>query len=319
MLPFTSPPPSVDFYRGNFCGLRVPGVPAVPGSNADNPECVMACLLDNYAPADQKRYLKQYAEAGYTHLQRSIGHSLFFGHSLNDHIELSKRARGDYGLFADEWFLGVIEIQEREQDASYWKPLMDPTIEAMLRAGVIDTACVGWQLDQFMQNAPGNATISLIAYIADALPPSVPLYTHWVNEALAWWKTGGDVWTDRHGSINITDRFSWWKAMGPYLTGGHHQGNTTMARTDPKLYQDKMKDTLNSFTDGRMGRSRRSGVEQDFKLVVFECTGQDQFNGVCSEDEGDLVGYLLTCTNGDSGGVMSGYGNGGRMPDGSAL
>ena len=36
------------FYRGNFCGIRVLGAPRVPGSNHDNPECVMACLLDNY-------------------------------------------------------------------------------------------------------------------------------------------------------------------------------------------------------------------------------------------------------------------------------
>ncbi len=191
----------------------------------------------------------------------------------------------------------------------------------MLAAGVVDSACVGWQLDQWMQDSPGNKTISLIALIADALPSTVPVYTHWVNEALAWWKTGGEVWTDKYQTINVVDRFTWWQAMAPYLTGGYHQGDTAMAVNDPKLYQDKLKDTLDPFNDGkgRMGLSLRSGTPVPFRLVGFEGTGQGQFDGWISEETGDSRGYLITCTTGAGGTGLSGYGNGARRPDGSAL
>ncbi len=246
----------------------------------------------------------------YTHLQRSIGHSLFYGHPIEEHIELSRRAQRQFGLFADEWFLGGDALITRDQTVDFWKPTLDPIIDALVGSGAVDTACVGWQLDQW--NQPGNVLIGIIAYIADKLPASVPLYTHWVNEAMAWWKTGGEVWTDRFQTINVHDRFTWWLAMQPYLTGAHHQGDTHMARTDLKLYQDKMRDTTEPFADGRMGRSQRGGRNQPFRLTAFESTAQEQFDGGCPELEGDQIGYVLSAV------ATGGYGNGGRQPDGSA-
>jgi hypothetical protein len=274
----------------------------VPGANADNPELVMTCLLDHYPREIQDAFLQQYAESGYTHLQRSYGHAMandgWPGTSLEDFIALSARAKRQYGLFIDQ------------------------LCDAFVRAGVCDTACVGWQLDQLFGAVPGNTTIAVIAYIADKLPQSVPLYTHWMNEALAWWADKGEQWTDRYGSSWVANRFDWWRVMQPYLTGGHHQGDTQIAKRDPKLYQDKLKDTLDPFggetSKGNMGRSQRGG-DRPFLLTVFECSAQDQFNGVTTEDEGDLVGYLLMCTTGWHGAHLGGYGNGARMPDGTAL
>lgn len=303
-------------YRGNFCGLRMPGAPwPIPGGNDANSTCIMACLLDNYPRAFQDRYLQAYAEAGYTHLQRSIGHSIYYGHSVADHIELSRRAQR-LGLWCDEWLMGGGEgdswpFKLRDQTVAYWKPLLNPYIGQLLDAGVIDHACVGWQLDQF--NIPGNALIEIIQYVAQRLPRSIPLYTHWVNEALAWWKTGGEIWQDEYQMINVQDRFTWWQAMNPYLTGGHHQGDTHMARTDLKLYQDKMRDTAEPFANGRMGVSLRTGTARALQLVAFESTAQEQFDGSCPEIEGDMIGYVLSAiTNGN-------YGNGGRRLDGTAL
>lgn len=294
--------------------------PLVAGANDRNPGCVMSALLDNYPTDFQNRYLKSYAEAGYTHLQRSVGHALGYGHSLNDFMELCRRARGN-GLWNDVWFIAnEFPGFAFNQDWSFWAPKILPIIDKLLAAGLIDTACPSWQMDQVMNDAPGNATISIIAGIADALPPTVPVYTHWMNEALAWWKTGGEQWTDRHQSVWIENRFDWWHAMAFYLTGGHHQGNTTMARTDPKLYQDKLCDTLNPFGGdkgkGDMGQSVRRGFAENFRLTVFECTGQDQFDDLCTEEFGDQIGYILTCAQGRAS--VSGYGNGARRPNGAA-
>jgi len=65
--------------------------------------------------------------------------------------------------------------------------------------------------------------------------------------------------------INPHDRFTWWLAMQPYLTGGYYQGSGAMAITDPGLYQAHMRDTMNPFSDGKMGYASRRGFEERFK------------------------------------------------------
>lgn len=338
VLPFTPPVGrTLDFYRGQFCGLRVHGAPVVPGSNGANPDCIMAALLDNYPEDIQDEFLDWYASYGYTHLQRSLGHALGYGHSIESFIALTRKAREQFGLLADVWFIAN-ELPEfrRDADASYWGPVLDPYIRQLLDAGCIDTACVGWQMDQW--NVPGNPIISIIADIAARLPPTIPLYTHWVNEALAWWATNldptthenrGEVWSDAYQTIRVNDRFSWWYAMRYYLSGGHHQGNTRMPC---KEYQDRICDTLDYFGDehgratdkGDMGQSLRTGTAKPFGLTVFECSAQDQFDDqpenpyAISEDEGDQRGYILMCTT-SQWGHLRGYGNGSRMPDGRPL
>jgi len=343
VLPFTPPAGRVlDFYRGQFCGLRIPGAPVVPGSNAANPSCIMAALLDNYPEDVQEQFLESYAFAGNTHLQRSLGHALGYGHTIDAYIALSKKVRSQYGLFCDHWLIAnEFPGFQFNQDASFWGPKLDPYIERLLGAGVVDLACPSWQMDQVMNMAPGNATISIIAYVAKKLPPSIPLYTHWMNEALAWWKKVGtnpngsdigEVWVDPQywpNGIEVHDRFSWWYAMQPYLTGGHHQGNTRMLC---KEYQDRLCDTLDFFGDehgrdtgkGDMGQSIRTGTPRPFALTVFEDSAQDQFDDVpsnpyaISEVEGDQRGYILMCTT-SPWGHMRGYGNGARRPEGTAL
>jgi hypothetical protein len=317
-LPFV-PPTGRDllFYRGNFCGLQISNAPVVPGCNDQHPQTVMACLLDNYPEAFQHQYLQTYAEAGYTHLQRSIGHALFFGGSLASYNTLSALARSQYGLYCDHWIIGGPALMAQNQDATFWKPALDPILDSIIGSGTLDLACVGWQLDSF--NIPGNPLISIIAYIATKIPKTAPLFTHWVNEALAWWVTGGQVWSDQYQTLDVSDRFTWWQAMGPYLTGGHHQGSNIMAITDPATYQAKLLDTLNPFGGdngkGTMGQSHRNGI-RNFILNAFEVTAQFQFDNMCSEMQGDESNYLALCPISNTGYCMGGYGNGGRYPTG---
>lgn len=285
----------------------------------------MAALLDVYPDNIVEQYLETYS-GYYTHLQRSLSHALYYT-SFERFKVVSRRARSK-GLFNDNWLIANEFPGFRfNQDISFWGPLLDPYIDALLGEGLIDSACPSWQMDQVMQGAPGNATISIIAYIAKKLPRSIPLYTHWMNEAMAWWKTGGEVWTDPEHwptGILVDNRFNWWWAMQPYLTGAHHQGDTQAALHQTREVQSSLCDTLDYFAGkkdkGDMGRSHRRVDEgEDFRLNAFEETGQDQFNGVTDERTGDSVGYALACTRGFNNSHLSGYGNGARMPDGSIL
>jgi hypothetical protein len=306
--------------------MRVPGAPPVPGSNSENPDLVMACLLDNYPAEWQHAFLQSYAEAGYTHLQRSVGHALYYGSTLDNYLSLSRVAREQYGLYCDHWLMGGGEgsdwgFKARDQTVDYWRPFLTPYIDAIVGAGVMDLCCVGWQLDQF--NIPGNVLIAIIAWMGRALPQTVPLFTHWVNEALAWWADGGETWTDDFtGSTFVDNRFTWWWVMQPYLTGGHHQGSNAMALHDMQQYQDRLLDTLDPFGGdtgkGHMGQSWRGG-QRPFALTAFEVTAQFQFDGVCDEAHGDQAGYLTMCTTSPTGLPMAGYGNGARRPDGTWL
>lgn len=295
-------------YRGNFCGLRVPGAPGVPGGvNFTRPggdtSLVMAAHLDRYPREIQQAYLSRTAAYGYTHVQQSIGHSVEAGQSIEAFVATQKIIQAA-GLFADVWFLGGPGFTDRDQDAAHWRPRLDPWIDALLANGAIDTACVGWQLDQYNKESDsrtGNGPIqSIIDYLADRLAPhGIPIGTHWVNEAGAW--------------CAPMDRFAWWKRQRNRLTWFHHQGDVRMAIPD---YQAKLVDTLQPFGDGRMGTSGLFG-DRPFGLTIFECSAQAQFDEQTTEDEGDLRGLLLCCTKAAS--PVAGYGNGARRQDGRAL
>lgn len=337
-LPFTQPSgPDGLFYRGNFCGIRVPGLPLLEGMSGYtvagwkdnavgglNPP-IMALDVPRYTKVSWElvdQYLHDYAARGYTHLQCSVGHAIEAGLSIDDYLAYTDHVEA-LGLFRDHWFLGGGPwrgrnedgsfTEHRDQDRNHWAPLVDPWIDALLANKAIDAACVGWQLDQFNTGDTQRGTRpspiqTIIDYFADRLGPSnIPIGTHWVNEAGGWW----DPQDPRPGAS--VDRFSWWRNQRNKLLWFHHQGDVSMP---VGMYQAKLCDTLNPFGDGRMGRS---GLFDDrpFGLVIYECSASEQYDLRMSEDEGDLRGYLLCCTKAAS--AVAGYGNGGRLPDGSVL
>jgi hypothetical protein len=319
VLPFTPPSRDVLFYRGNFCGVRVPGVPSLPESAGytlpgGDKTLIMSLEIFRHTPEWQDEILRQHAIRGYTHFQFSIGHAIEQGWPIDQYVTLAKRAQDRFGLFADHWFLGGgpwgwwrgRTDQNRDRDAAYWAPIVDPWIDALLANQAIDCACVGWQLDAQNKESDtrtGNGPLqSIIDHFADKLAPlNIPIGTHWINEAGAW--------------NTPMDRFAWWKRQRNKLTWFHHQGDVNL---DVPTYQAKLCDTLNPFGDGRMGRSGLFG-DRPFGLVVFEDSAQAQFDDPTrnTEDMGDQRGLLLCCTK--AAASVSGFGNGARMSDGSPL
>lgn len=322
--PPTPAGPDKLYYRGNFSGIRVPGIPLLPGMagytvppwnenriSGPNPP-IMALDIPRYWKFDRDladKILRTYAERGYTHLQCSIGHGIEAGFSIDEWVAYSARVK-EYGLFADQWFLGAknVGLDTRDMDRVYWAPILAPWFDALISNGVVDTACVGWQLDQFntgterMIDGWWQSPIqSIIDLHAERFAPlGIPLGTHWANSE-------SGAWNDPY------DRFKWWKDQRGKLSWFHHQGDVHL---DIPTYQAKLVDTLQPFGDGRMGTSGLFG-DRPYGLIVYECSAQAQFDLEMSEDDGDLRGYLLCCTKAAS--TPSGYGNGARQPDGSIL
>ena len=240
--------------------------------------------------------------------RQSIGHSVGAGQSIDQYVQTSKLIQS-YGLWVDHWFLGggfgeTDQFNTRDQDAAFWKPRLDPWIDTLLANKAIDAACVGWQLDGYNKESDtrtGNGPLqSIIDYLADRLAPrEIPIGTHWLNEAGAW-------------TVPM-DRFAWWKRQRNRLSWFHHQGDVNMPVSE---YQAKLVDTLQPFGDGRMGTSGLFG-DRPFGLVVYECSAQAQFDERCTEDQGDLRGYLLCCSK--AAGQVAGYGNGARRIAGASV
>jgi hypothetical protein len=328
-LPSTPPTgPDLLFYRGQFCGIRTPeGFPLLPGMagytvapwSANRKPWqppVMAPDIPRYwqrDPSLAKELLTIYAQVdGYTHLMCSVGHAVESGFTIDQWVEYCGLVQS-FGLFADQWWLGGGPWHERDADVMYWRPILQPWMDAVKANKVVDASCVGWQLDAYNKGTERlidgrmqSPIQSIIDYCADQLGPyDIPLGTHWAESE-------SGAWNDPY------DRFKWWRDQRNKLTWFHHQGDVDIP---VDLYQAKLCDTLNPFGDGRMGRSGLFG-DRPYALVIYECSAQGQFgtetrNPWITEDEGDLRSYLLNCTRAASNCMQ--YGNGSRMPNGSVL
>jgi len=149
VLPFTPPAgPDKLFYRGNFCGVRVPGMRLLPGMagytvegwkdnkiGGKNPP-FMSIDVPRYTDDERQAILQAHADRGYTHFQLSIGHAIEQGLSIADYVSFANLVQS-FGFFADHWFLGGGDFNARDMGADYWRPLCQPWIDALLAEGAI--------------------------------------------------------------------------------------------------------------------------------------------------------------------------------------
>lgn len=71
--PFPTTDPDAP-YRGDFCGIDLPGAPPVYGGNTDVPSLIMSMLLPNYPIDWQHRILDAHAGRGYRDFHLSLWH-----------------------------------------------------------------------------------------------------------------------------------------------------------------------------------------------------------------------------------------------------
>jgi hypothetical protein len=257
--------------------------------------------------------LSLHQAAGCTHFKASIAHARQFGLSIDTYVEFCGGHVRKYLPFLDQWGMSN-DSGPKDSDWPTWQGLLQPWLDAVKSNGLVDLACVGWQLDNF--NVPGDPIIDIVKGFASQFTGlSIPVGTHWVNEAGAWWQTGGSP-----KYPHVVDRFSWWREMKGFLSFFYHQGDVQI---DIPTYQAKLVDTLNPFGGdtgkGDMGTSGLFG-DRPYSLIVYECSAQAQFDVdkayYLTQAQGDQRSYYLTCTHARS--HAGGYGNGGGYPDGSA-
>lgn len=288
-LPYVPPPtPTLDFHRGNFCGLRVPGAPYVPGSNAQHPDLIMTWFLYLYPPEWQTTILQTYVAAGYTHIDFHLPDwrgkvDGIPACSITEAVAICALAKS-YGLFVT---VNVLPGDEDTIDPSL------PWLDALTAAGVVNILCVAWQIDKYYQANLVDVTLPVVSY---SQAHGLKTCQQWLNEACALWP---------YPQYDIYNRFDYARFMNGKI-------DYQYAQFDVNASVDAIQSQTAKLLQAYQGLST--------KLVLSEYDAQAEYDNPDQRLElyGDQKGRLLQAASG-YGLTCSGYLNGARREDGSVL
>lgn len=279
------PPPTTDirYWRGNLCGLRVPGLPSIPGGAAD-PSLVFAAFLDRYREADQARILDRHLECGYTHLTLSWPDSRACGRSIAQYVATAMTVQ-EAGLFVDHHFFSK-DFDGRDPDPASVFPVLD----ALIEAGAIDIGTFAWEANLFISPEHYEGFTHALA----ARAPGVPWYHHFAPHYCTW-----------HRDTNDSPH-AFWSRQPANVRGLKYQ---CVSEWSAGMKQARLNDALVRLVYGGLWAPPRT-----FDVVAWETTASLQFGGALDEAHGDLQGYETLCAPGPM--PVMGFGNGARLPDG---
>lgn len=284
-LPQPLGPISARIWRGNFCGVTIPGLPRVDGGPSN--DICLAPFLDRWTLDWQRKILYEHALCGYTHELLWWPDSHYGNNqSVSQFVSMLQRVKSAGFYTAVNLLSKVYDPKDSDWDGV--KDRILPIMQAMTGAGVLDCALVGMELDTF--NIPGEPLQTIIDGVCNYLVPrGVMCYVHFSPEK-TWWGADG------------SNRFAWWDAQRGKLQGLCYQCMTNWSIQDMQ---------------GHIADTRIQFASQPFDMVIMENKAEAEFYGDCDELTGDFYGYLSLC--GPSGAPTCGYDNGGRLPDGDPL
>jgi hypothetical protein len=296
------PPPvtaDVRWWRGNAWGLTFPDLPAVPGG-ASGPaqQRVLTYFLDRYGRDWEPRILERHRADRYTHISLSPQDSFAAGMSEDDYVAMSVRCR-QAGLF----------VHHLMRSKYYTPPAPDLSapdhlIERLLAEGAMQVHTPAWECNHW------SPTIvrQMIDHDAALIGTRCNIQLHFFPHYISWQEnheTPTHFWQENYGKVDGV-----LYQADPGWTAGMMCARTT--------------DCLDRLAPGGLWGLRDSGRGHPIDLTVWETIATQQFgNGydgdgrLATEDTGDLKGYECLCSPGLM--TVAGFGNGGRMPDGTPL
>lgn len=288
--------PNLRWFRGDFCGITVPGLPAVDGGASD-PAVFLTPFLDRYSPATQLDLIAAYRALGYTHWKlwwpdsRDAGGVGGGGQTIGQFVSTCQLLLAN-GLYP------VPFLYSKVYDGANPDPAKNDALIAALQAGgVAQIMCVGGELDLF--NDPGAPLQAIIDHIAGLVVPATNLYVHFSPGYVAW-QAPGDL-----GSV-------FWNANVGKLTGLLHQ---KVPDWDCGMYQARLADLQVRFGTGVSGWPTDSGLGHPFDVVADEYSAPVRFSGTMTEAQAVAMGRQAICSPNQGGGPapipIMGYNNGG--------
>lgn len=283
--------PAPRFWKGNMCGIRLPGAPAVAGGAADA-ALILSWFYDRY-PSDWRRRIQDAWRArGYTHVLLSWPDARVAGATPESFAGICRE-------LTVAGFYPCPMLCSKDHDPRDVNGVI-ANIEAVLPSlvGVVPLACIGWELSLWL--SPTDVQTLIDRYAPPFVAAGARVYVHFQQGYGSFQqpgKTVADFWNPNVGK----------------LTGLLHQKIVAQTREQYRTDSGGLVDMLQRFA-GHFNVAADSGFGHPFDLVALEITATQQFNGQMNEADGDRLGQWAIDTppqNGPAGLVgVSGSCNG---------
>lgn len=261
--------PAPRFWRGNFCGVRVPGLPPVPGGASD-PSLVLSWFYDRYSASDRARIRSVWKARGYTHTVLSWPDSRAVGQSP---AQFGATCRE---LIADGFYPCPF-LYSKDFDPSD-VPMILAGLAGVLREllGVVSLVCIGWELSIALSPTQVQQLIDALAPVF--VKAGARVYVHFQARYMAFQQPGGII-------------ADFWNLNVGKLTG-------VLAQRDQGASDHDTLDWINDCLERCAGNDGMPSTIIDghpVDFVAMELTAIPQFAGDMTEAEGDRIGRL--CLN----------------------
>ena len=288
--------PNLRWWRANFIGIIVPGLPAIPGGSTAHPDLLLTPFIDRYGPADQALAIAAYQAHNYTHWVMWWPDSRAYGQSIADFVTTCQMLQGA-GFYVVVNLLSKVYDPRNPTDAEVGAAV-DGVVAALEAVNAADAYIVGFELDLWTDpGRSGDPTTNIqdiIDHVVALVDPSVtPCYVHFSTGTASW---------QRDGEFT----YSFWNPNVNKLTGLLYQ-----------YYQPTCPDMQNQFLDvqvrfgGSNGFVNDSGFGHPFDVVAFELGANEFFNGNISYADVEALGFQSIYSPVPSPGVpVMGSGNG---------
>lgn len=263
-------------WRGNMCGIRIPGAPAVSGGAAD-PSLILSWFYDRYDVGWRAAIRGQWQVKGQRHVLLSWPDSRAVGQSPADFLATCQE------LIADGMFPCVM-LASKDHDPHDVPTILNALTPVLgLLVGVVPMFCIGWELSLWLSPTQVQQLIDAITNQTLRQPGTLN-YVHFAERVFSWQQDGKST-------------ADFWKANVGKLTGILAQKE--LAANDA-TFLDWIHDCLTRCA-GNFFMPTDSGFGHPFDFVMLEISAMDQFNGKCSEAEGNRLGRLAINAPAESG------------------
>lgn len=294
--PTPIPGADIRWFRGDFCGIDVPGLPFVTDGSSENPSLLLTPYIDRYSAANQNLAFTAYGQRGYTHWL------LWWPNSRDAWTQSVAQFTATCQLIRSKGYWPVVSLYSKVYDGQNPDPTKNDALIASLNAtlGSQWVCCIGFELDEFF-----DAGAALQAAIDHICPQTTAFnvynYVHF-SEGLTSWQ----------GPTDPGGGGAWWTLQKGKLRGIFHQKNNGW---DCPVWQSKLNDLQIRFGSGAAGWPSDSGFGGPFDIVACEYSASARFPNAISESTAQGMGQEAIATPGPGGSLpplgVRGFLNGG--------
>lgn len=269
--------PAPRFHRGNFCGVRVPGLPFIEGGSADT-ELVYMPFYPRYSDGDRAKIRQAYGQIRpgstepLTHVWLSASDAAVWGIGPIEFLGACVEWR-QAGFFPGVNLRSKIYPNVPVQNVPEQLALLEPYISTLLASDpiVVTWVLIGMELNIGL--SPEDVQALIDAWAPRFVARGIPVYVHFGPGIFAWQPNGQPT-------------AAFWNANVGKLTGLQYQRNLD---EDVAFYYERIKDDCLPRFAGFDGFSPDSGFGHPFDFVAGETTATLQFNQQMTEAEGTKI------------------------------